>query len=67
MLRALVKLNLIRSQVETLADDIADAVATLEKKGGAVRGRACQRSRRASGTSPEARTLSLNIHFTRTG
>ncbi len=34
MLRALVKLNLIRSQVETLADDIAEAVATLEKKGG---------------------------------
>ena len=34
MLRALVKLNLIRSQVETLADDIAQAVGTLEKKGG---------------------------------
>jgi glutamate decarboxylase len=35
MLRALVKLNLTHSLVETLADDIASAVETLEKKGGA--------------------------------
>jgi glutamate decarboxylase len=35
MLRALVKLNLTHSLVETLADDIAAAVETLEKKGGA--------------------------------
>ncbi len=35
MLRALVKLNLSRELVATLADDIAEACATLEKKGGA--------------------------------
>ena len=35
MLRALVKLNLTRGLVETLADDIALACETLEKKGGA--------------------------------
>jgi glutamate decarboxylase len=35
MLRALVKLNLTHSLVETLAEDIAAAVETLEKKGGA--------------------------------
>ena len=34
MLRALVKLNLTRPLVETLADDIAAAVETLDKKGG---------------------------------
>ncbi|MFN8112213.1 MAG: glutamate decarboxylase [Solirubrobacterales bacterium] len=35
MLRALVKLNLSRELVATLADDIAQACDTLEKKGGA--------------------------------
>ena len=35
MLRALVKLNLNYSLVETLADDIHAACDTLEKKGGA--------------------------------
>jgi glutamate decarboxylase len=35
MLRALVKLNLTQPLVETLADDIAAAIETLEKKGGA--------------------------------
>jgi glutamate decarboxylase len=35
MLRALVKLNLPHSLVHTLADDIAAACETLEKKGGA--------------------------------
>ena len=35
MLRALVKLNLTRSLVSTLADDIATACETLQKKGGA--------------------------------
>jgi glutamate decarboxylase len=35
MMRALVKLNLSHSLVETLGDDIAEACATLEKKGGA--------------------------------
>lgn len=35
MLRALVKLNLSRELVMTLADDIAEACGTLEKKGGA--------------------------------
>jgi len=35
MLRALVKLNLTRSLVGTLADDLADACETLAKKGGA--------------------------------
>jgi len=35
MLRALVKLNLSRELVATLADDIAEACETLEKKGGA--------------------------------
>jgi len=35
MLRALVKLNLNRSMVSALADDIAQACETLEKKGGA--------------------------------
>ncbi|HET6831299.1 MAG TPA: glutamate decarboxylase [Solirubrobacterales bacterium] len=35
MLRALVKLNLTRALVATLADDIADACETLAKKGGA--------------------------------
>ncbi len=35
MLRALVKLNLTRPLVSTLADDIAAACETLEKKGGA--------------------------------
>jgi len=35
MLRALVKLNLTRGLVSTLADDIAAACETLEKKGGA--------------------------------
>jgi glutamate decarboxylase len=35
MLRALVKLNLTHSLVETLAADIAAAIDTLEKKGGA--------------------------------
>jgi glutamate decarboxylase len=35
MLRALVKLNLNRSLVSALADDIAEACETLEKKGGA--------------------------------
>src|SRR5574338_1570774 len=35
MLRALVKLNLSRELVGTLADDIFEACETLEKKGGA--------------------------------
>ncbi len=35
MLRALVKVNLSRELVATLADDIAEACTTLEKKGGA--------------------------------
>jgi glutamate decarboxylase len=35
MLRALVKLNLSHALVHTLADDIAAACETLEKKGGA--------------------------------
>jgi glutamate decarboxylase len=35
MLRALVKLNMTRALVSTLADDIADACETLAKKGGA--------------------------------
>jgi len=35
MLRALVKINLNRALVSTLADDIAQACETLEKKGGA--------------------------------
>ena len=35
MLRALVKLNLSHAMVHTLADDIADACETLQKKGGA--------------------------------
>ena len=35
MLRALVKLNLTRPLVSTLADDIAGACETLAKKGGA--------------------------------
>jgi glutamate decarboxylase len=35
MLRALVKLNLSRELVSTLADDIAEACRSLEKKGGA--------------------------------
>ena len=35
MLRALVKLNLTHALVATLADDIAQACETLEKKGGA--------------------------------
>ena len=35
MLRALVKLNLSRALVDTLADDIVQACETLEKKGGA--------------------------------
>ena len=35
MLRALVKLNLSHALVDTLADDIAAACETLEKKGGA--------------------------------
>ena len=34
MMRALVKINLNRSLVDTLADDIAAAIETLEKKGG---------------------------------
>ncbi len=38
MLRALVKLNLSHALVHTLADDIAAACETLEKKGGASRG-----------------------------
>jgi len=33
MLRALVKINFSRSLVDKLADDIGDAIATLEKKG----------------------------------
>ena len=33
MMRALVKLNLNRSLVDTLADDLASAINTLEKKG----------------------------------
>ena len=33
MMRALVKLNLNRSLVDTLADDLANAVKTLEAKG----------------------------------
>ena len=33
MMRALVKLDLSRTLVDTLADDIAAAIATLEKKG----------------------------------
>jgi glutamate decarboxylase len=37
MLRALVKLNLSRELVATLADDIAEACRTLEKKGGATK------------------------------
>ncbi len=36
MLRALVKLNLSHALVHTLADDIAEACETLEKKGGAT-------------------------------
>ncbi len=35
VLRALVKETLSRSQIDTLADDISQAIATLEKKGGA--------------------------------
>jgi glutamate decarboxylase len=35
MLRALVKLNFSHTLVSTLADDIAAACETLEKKGGA--------------------------------
>ena len=35
MLRALVKLNMTRALVSTLADDIASACKTLAKKGGA--------------------------------
>ena len=35
MLRALVKLNLSHALVHTLADDIAEACETLQKKGGA--------------------------------
>ena len=35
VLRALVKQTLSRSQVDTLADDIHQACATLEEKGGA--------------------------------
>ena len=34
MLRALVKLNLTHALVSTLADDLADACETLDKKGG---------------------------------
>ena len=34
MMRALVKLNLSHALVATLADDIAEACETLEKKGG---------------------------------
>jgi glutamate decarboxylase len=34
MMRALVKLNLTHSLARTLADDIAQACETLEKKGG---------------------------------
>jgi glutamate decarboxylase len=34
-MRALVKENLSRSQIHKLAEDIRDACATLEKKGGA--------------------------------
>src|SRR5947208_15239615 len=33
MMRALVKLNLNRGLVDTLADDLSNAIATLEKKG----------------------------------
>jgi hypothetical protein len=33
MMRALVKLNLSRSLVDTLADDLSDAINTLEVKG----------------------------------
>ena len=33
MMRALVKLNLSRSLIDTLADDLRDAIETLEKKG----------------------------------
>jgi glutamate decarboxylase len=36
MMRALVKLNLSRALVDTLADDIAEAIKTLEKKGPAT-------------------------------
>ena len=35
IMRALVKLNLSRALVDTLASDIAEACETLEKKGGA--------------------------------
>jgi glutamate decarboxylase len=35
VLRALVKQTLSREQIDRLADDIAEACATLEKKGGA--------------------------------
>ena len=43
MMRALVKLNLSRAQIDNLADDIAQACETLEKKGGAsVRAQAGQ-------------------------
>jgi glutamate decarboxylase len=37
MMRALVKLTLTRSLVETLADDIGHAIETLEKKGPATK------------------------------
>jgi hypothetical protein len=33
MMRALVKLNLNRGLVDTLADDLSNAIQTLEKKG----------------------------------
>jgi hypothetical protein len=33
MMRALVKLNLSRALADTLADDIGEAIETLEKKG----------------------------------
>jgi hypothetical protein len=33
MMRALVKLNLNRALVDTLADDVAHAIETLERKG----------------------------------
>ena len=42
VLRALVKETLSRAQIDRLADDIEDACATLEKKGGAHKSRAPQ-------------------------
>ena len=47
MMRALVKLNLSRALADTLADDIAQAIETLEKKGPATE---AERKRVKTGT-----------------